>query len=107
MRQKKLLLILALLCSFAQGAWADEWAGVYSLTQTTSANWTALNSGTTNGYVLGASGKTTYYYVNYGNLSFTNNQKDNGGGFGGGEFTGIISVNGSGSLKRTQLTLQI
>ena len=92
------------------------WAGVYSLTQTTSANWTALNSGTTNGYVLGASGKTTYYYVNYGNLSFTNNQKDNGGnggggggfgGFGGGEFTGIISVNGSGSLKRTQLTLQI
>ena len=39
---KKTLLILALLCAFAQGARAqNEWATVYTQTQSTSANWTA------------------------------------------------------------------
>ena len=70
--------MIALLCAVVQWAWADEWTDVYSLTQTTSANWTPLNSGSTDGYVLGASGTTTYYYVN-GNLTFTNNRTDNDG----------------------------
>ena len=70
--------MIALLCAVVQGAWADEWANVYSLTQTTSANWTPLNWGSTDGYVLGTPGTTTYYYAN-GNLNFTNNRTDNGG----------------------------
>ncbi len=36
---KKISFILALLCAVAQ--WADEWATVYTQTQSTSANWTA------------------------------------------------------------------
>ena len=77
MRQK-ILFILALLCAIVQGAWADEWATVYTQTETTAANWTALNTGSTDGKVLGQSGTTTYYYIT-GNLSFTNNRTDNGG----------------------------
>ena len=76
--KKKILLMFALLCAVAQGAWADEWATVYTQTQTTAGNWTALNTGSTDGKVLGQSGTTTYYYIT-GNLSFTNNRTDNDG----------------------------
>ena len=76
---KKLLLIIALLCAFAQGAWAqNNWDEVYAMTQTTSANWTVLNAGSTTGQTLGSVGNTTYYYAN-SNLSFTNS---NAGGSG-------------------------
>ena len=69
---KKTLLFFALLCAFAQGAWAQaNWDEVYALTQTTSSNWTAINSGSTTGHTLGSTGNTTYYYAN-SNLSFTN-----------------------------------
>ena len=82
-------MILALLCAFAQGAWAqNEWDEVYALTQTTSANWAltqttsanwaALGSGSTTGWTIGSVGNTTYYYAT-GNLSFTNS---NDGGSG-------------------------
>ena len=68
---KKTLLILALLCAFAQGARAqNEWATVYTQTQTTSVDWTALEASTT-GRTLGSADATTYYYAS-GNLSFTN-----------------------------------
>ena len=69
--KKKVLLILALLYALVQGAWADEWDAVYTMTQTTSSNWTALNTGSTTGQTLGSTGTTTYYYVN-SNLTFTN-----------------------------------
>ena len=69
---KKTLLFFALLCAVAQGAWAqNSWEEVYALTQTTSGDWTAINSGSTSGHTLGSTGNTTYYYVN-SNLSFTN-----------------------------------
>lgn len=69
---KKVIFILALLLATVQGAWADnEWDAVYILTQTTSANWTALNASSTTGKTLGSAGTTTYYYV-AGDLSFTN-----------------------------------
>ena len=69
---KKILLFIALLCAVAQGAWAqNSWEEVYALTQTTSGDWTAINSGSTSGHTLGSTGNTTYYYVN-SNLSFTN-----------------------------------
>lgn len=72
MRTKQLFLILAMLCTMVQGAWADGgWELVYRLTQTTSANWTALNAGSSTGYTIGTAGTTTYYYAT-GNLSFTN-----------------------------------
>ena len=72
MRQKKLFLILALLCTMVQGAWADGgWELVYRQTKTTSANWTALNAGSSTGYTIGTAGTTTYYYAT-DNLSFTN-----------------------------------
>ena len=67
----KIISILALLCAVAQGAWADEWATVYTQTQTTSGNWTALNASSTTGRTLGSADATTYYYAS-GNLSFTN-----------------------------------
>ncbi len=74
---KRLLLFIALMCAFAQGVWAqNSWDEVYAMTQTTSANWTPINAGSTDGYVLGASNTTTYYYVN-GNQSFINNKIDN------------------------------
>ena len=70
--KKKQILLLALLCAFAQGAWAQaNWDAVYAMTQTTSANWTALTEGSTTGQTLGSAGNTTYYYAN-SNLSFTN-----------------------------------
>ena len=71
MRTKQLFLILALLLTAVTGAWADNWDVVYRLTQTTSANWTALNAGSSTGYTIGTAGTTTYYYAT-GNLSFTN-----------------------------------
>ena len=74
MRYKtKLLSILALLLmAVTQGVWAQNgWEEVYTLTQTTSANWTALDAGSTTGKTLGSAGATTYYYAT-GNLSFTN-----------------------------------
>ena len=72
MKQKKLFLILALLCAVVQGAWAQaSWEEVYTMTNTTAADWTPLNAGSTTGRTLGASGTTTYLYAN-GNLSFTN-----------------------------------
>ena len=72
MRVKHLFLILALLCAVAQGAWAQaSWAEVYAMTNTTAANWTQLNAGSSEGMTLGAANTTTYYYAN-SNLSFTN-----------------------------------
>ena len=69
---KKILLLITLLCAMVQGAWAqNEWATVYTQTQTTSANWTALSAGSSTGKTLGTAGNTTYYYVT-GNISFTN-----------------------------------
>ena len=45
MRIKQLFLILALLCAMVQGAWAQaSWDEVYTMTNTTSANWTKLNA---------------------------------------------------------------
>ena len=64
--------MLTLLCAMVQGAWAqDEWDAVYTQTQTTAANWTALNAGSTTGKTLGSANAVTYYYAT-GNLSFTN-----------------------------------
>ena len=72
MRNKQLFLILALLCTMVQGAWAQaSWEEVYAMTNTTSANWTALPEGTTTGKTLGTAGTTTYYYAD-ANLTFTN-----------------------------------
>ena len=73
MRKKKILMMLALLLTaVVQGAWADGgWELVYRQTKTTSANWTALNAGSSTGYTIGTAGTTTYYYAT-GNLSFTN-----------------------------------
>jgi len=69
MKRKKILLILALLCMAMQGAWAqNEWDAVYTQTQTTSANWTALDAGSTTG--------NTLYLIGGGSLNAN-------GGFGG------------------------
>ena len=77
--KRKLFIILALLCAFAQGAWAqNEWDEVYALTQTTSANWTPLNAGSATGQTLGSAGATSYYYIT-GDLNFANS---NAGGSG-------------------------
>jgi len=72
MRTKQLFLTLALLCAIVQGAWAQaSWDEVYAMTNTTSANWTALPEGTTAGATIGTAGATTYYYASkhiyYGN----------------------------------------
>ena len=76
---KKLLLFIAMLCAFAQGAWAQaNWEAVYAMTNTNSGNWTALTEGSTTGHTLGSAGNTTYYYPT-GNLNFTNS---NAGGSG-------------------------
>ena len=70
--KKKLFSMLVLLCAVTQGTWAqDEWATVYKQTQTTEANWTALDAGSTTGQALGSANATTYYYAT-GDLSFTN-----------------------------------
>ena len=64
MRQKKLLFMLTLLCAIVQGAWAQaSWDEVYAMTNTTSANWTKLNAGSSTGKTLGTAGTTTYYYA--------------------------------------------
>ena len=56
MRTKQLFLILALLCTMVQGAWAQaSWDEVYTMTNTTSANWTALPEGTTAGATISPS----------------------------------------------------
>ena len=70
--RKKLFFILALLCAVVQGAWAQaSWDEVYAMTNTTSANWTALTEGFTTGKTLGTAGTTTYYYAD-ANLTFSN-----------------------------------
>ena len=62
--KKKILMTLALLCAVVQGAWAQaSWEEVYAMTNTTSANWTALPEGTTAGATIGTAGATTYYYA--------------------------------------------
>ena len=72
MRQKKIFLILALLCAVVQGAWAQaSWDEVYAMTNTTEANWTALTEGSTTGKTIGTAGATTYLHVT-GNLTFSN-----------------------------------
>ena len=72
MRTKQLFLILALLCAMVQGAWAQaSWDEVYAITNTTSANWTALTEGSTTGKTIGTAGATTYLHVT-GNLTFSN-----------------------------------
>ena len=65
MKQKKLLLILVLLCAVVQGAWAQSsWDEVYAMTGTTSANWTAIGIGAT--FVRGATPITPGIYVRDG-----------------------------------------
>ena len=72
MRIKQLFLTLALLCTMVQGTWAQaSWDEVYAMTNTTSANWTKLNAGSSTGKTLGTAGTTTYYYAD-ANLTFTN-----------------------------------
>ena len=72
MQKKSFYWILALLCTMVQGAWADGgWELVYRQTKTTSANWTALNAGSSTGYTIGTAGTTTYYYADT-NLTFSN-----------------------------------
>lgn len=70
--KRKIFLMLALLTAIVQGAWAQvSWEAVYTMTQTISADWTALTEGSTTGQTLGSAGTTTYYYAN-SDLSFTN-----------------------------------
>ena len=57
-----MMALLALL-AFGPTAWAqNSWDEVYAMTQTTSADWTAL-AGSTTGQTLGSAGNTTYYYA--------------------------------------------
>ena len=64
--------MLTLLCAIVQGAWAQaSWDEVYAMTNTTSANWTKLNAGSSTGKTIGTAGTTTYYYAD-ASLSFTN-----------------------------------
>ena len=79
MMRHKIVLMLALLCAIAQGAWAQtSWEEVYQKTGTTSDKWTAINAGSTTGQTLGSAGSTTYCYAG-GDLRFTNS---NAGGSG-------------------------
>ena len=72
MHKKKILFILALICAVGQGAKAQaNWDAVYAMTNTTSADWTQLNAGSTTGQTIGAAGTTTYYYADT-NLTFSN-----------------------------------
>ena len=76
--QRGAMMALLALLAFGPTAWAqNSWDEVYAMTQTTSADWTAL-AGSTTGQTLGSAGNTTYYYAN-SNLSFTNS---NAGGSG-------------------------
>lgn len=64
MRTRQLFLTLALLCAMVQTSWAQaSWEEVYAMTNTTSANWTKLNAGSSTGKTLGTAGTTTYYYA--------------------------------------------
>ena len=79
MRQKIFIPIIALLCAVVQMSWAQaSWEVVCAMTNTTTANWTQLNAGSTTGRTLGAAGTTTYYYADT-DLTFTNS---NTGGSG-------------------------
>ena len=79
MRIKQLFLILALLCTVAQGAWAQaNWEEVYAMTNTTTSDWAQLSGGSTTGRTLGAAGTTTYYYAN-SDLTFTNSTEGGSG----------------------------
>ena len=70
--KKKILMMLVLLCAVVQGAWAQaSWEEVYAITNTTSANWTALTEGSTTGKTIGTANTTTYYYAD-ANLTFSN-----------------------------------
>ena len=72
MRQKIFIPIIALLCAVVQGAWAQaNWDEVYTITGTTSADWTALFEGSTTGKAIGTANTTTYYYADE-NLTFSN-----------------------------------
>jgi len=76
--QRGAMMALLALLAFGPTAWAqNSWDEIYAMTQTTSADWTAL-AGSTTGQTLGSAGNTTYYYAN-SNLSFTNS---NAGGSG-------------------------
>ena len=79
MKLKKILCMLALLCTMVQGTWAQaSLEEVYAMTGTTSANWTALTDGSTTGKTIGTANTTKYFHVT-GNLTFTNS---NAGGSG-------------------------
>ena len=76
MKKRKLLftmLALSLGClSGGSGAMAQNgWEAIYTQTQTTSDDWNPLASDQTEGYTLGATGTTKYYYLKK-SLNFTN-----------------------------------
>ena len=76
MKKRKLLftmLALSLGClSGGSGAMAQAgWEAIYTQTQTTSDDWNPLSSDQTEGYTLGATGTTKYYYLKK-TLNFTN-----------------------------------
>ena len=87
MKKRKLLFtMLALgLGAFSGGSGAmaqNGWESIYAQTQTTSADWTAITEGTTQGKILGAAqsgSSATYYYYVTKSLNFTNNRTDNDG----------------------------
>ena len=57
MRTRQLFLTLALLFAMVQTSWAQaSWDEVYAMTNTTSANWTKLNAGSSTGKTLGTAG---------------------------------------------------
>ena len=83
MKKRKLLftmLALSLGClSGGSGAMAQAgWEAIYTQTQTTSDDWNPLSSDQTEGYTLGSTGTTKYYYLKK-SLNFTNS---NAGGSG-------------------------
>jgi len=76
MKKKHLLfttLALSLGClSGGSGAMAQNgWEDVYAQTETSSANWTKLSSGSETGKTLGSGNAKTYYYIDQ-SLDFTN-----------------------------------
>ena len=76
MKKRQLLftmLALSLGClSGGSGAMAQNgWENVYAQTETSSADWTKLSSGSSSGITLGSGSATTYYYIDR-NLDFTN-----------------------------------
>ena len=80
--------MLALLCTVLQRAWAQaNWDAVYKMTQTTSANWTALNSGSTTG--------NTLYLLGQGTVNATGGRAANGGNGGNGDSAGSPDTSGN------------